>query len=110
VARISGVKRDLRDRLFAHLKVRGGTFQSQPPDVFAHRLAHHSAKNPMEMEWREARKLRQLVQSERLVQVLLDVHQHPQDSPLVVMQCDWLHPATTALIAYRVPAALDRAC
>ncbi len=77
---VPGVQRELDDRPIAHLQLPGGPFEPQPADVLADRLAHHAAKDAVKMKRREVGHARQFLQRQVLVQVPLNVDQHPQDA------------------------------
>ena len=86
VAFIPAVEGDFRHRRRAQLEPAGRALQTQAPDVPFYRLADHAGENPMKMAGRKTRLCRQLLQFERVVQVSLNMNQHPQNAALVILQ------------------------
>lgn len=98
---------DLQDRAFRAPQLPRAPLQPQAPHMLPHRFAHHAPENPVEMKRREARHLRQFLQRQGAVQVLLDVRQHLRDALAIGVHGTGLHEIESSLSGR---AFLDRFC
>ena len=94
---ISRLEGDLHDRRFGELEPASRAFQSQPPHMAAQRFPQHSSEHMMKMMRRKAGQPGEFLQGQRLVEVLLDMHQHAQEALLVESQRGRLWPRSFIL-------------
>lgn len=74
VPRLEG---DRRDRHLALLQPQRSPLEAQPPDVALHRFAHHTAEDAVEVKGGEEGDPGQTLERKVVVEVLLDVNEHP---------------------------------
>jgi hypothetical protein len=86
VAVIPGAESNIAHRSRTELQLTRSPRQTQAPDVHLHRFPNHSLKNPVKVIRRETGHSGQFLQPEWFIQMLLDINQNPQHSPLVVVQ------------------------
>ncbi len=84
---VARLKRELRHRAIARLQPLRCPFQSQTAYVLHHALPSHPAKNSMKGIRRKARDGGELIQVDRLVQVILQVHLRAQHALPIRLCC-----------------------
>lgn len=80
---IARLQCDLDDRSRPALEAMGSAFQTEPSNVLGGRFAHEGTKQPMEVVRGRRRRAREILERQRVVEVLLNVDQRCEDSLLV---------------------------
>jgi hypothetical protein len=83
---VTSVEGDLDHAAPGGLQLDCGGFQTDPLNVLSERLAHQCPEDPVKMAGREAGHAREAVQRERFAPVLVNEHQHPIQSLVIVVQ------------------------
>ena len=106
---ITRVQRHLDHLLRARPQFHRRPLQPQPPHMVRNRLTCHRREDAMKMKTRKTGHLRQLLQIQRLIQMLLDMRQHPQNALLIIIpRCLMLWPCAAHLPAKLANAITGR--
>ena len=77
--------------------------------MIRNRLTRHRREDAMKVKTRKTRHSRQLLQIQRLIQVLLDMHQYPQNARLMIIpRCPVLWPCAAHLRVILANASTGR--
>lgn len=87
-----------------------GAFETQSADVLHHRFTHHATENPVEVKRREVRDACEIIDRQILVQVRLDMDEHPQDPLPIHVARACLHRIHVGSVPRVSDAPLDRQC
>src|SRR5438270_13189491 len=87
----SGLQRNLSYRFIEPHQVTRGALQAQAPHVPLHGFANEAPENPVKMKAGKCRDARHVVQFQRVIEMLLDVHERSNDPLVIVLLGGWLH-------------------
>ena len=82
---VTRIQRHLDHLLCARPQIHRRPLQPQPPHMVRNCLTRHGREDAMKMKTRKTRHPRQLFQIQRLIQMFLDMRQHPQDALLIII-------------------------
>ena len=106
---VTRVQRHLDHLLRARPQFHRRPLQPQSPHMIRNRLTRHRREDAVKMKTRKTRHHRQLLQIQRLIQMLLDMRQHPQNALVIIIpRCLMLWLCAAHLHAKLANAITDR--